>query len=224
MGAFFMTATGTDIGKTYLGCGLIRAWRGQGLKVAAFKPMLSGFDPAQVADSDAGQLLAALGQPVSLRSLDAISPWRYAAPLSPDAAAAKEGKHVEYDAVLAASRRFIEGAEDVALIEGAGGVMAPLSEDRTMLDWMADLKLPAILVTGSYLGTLSHTLTALEVLAARRVPVALVVMNETAGSTVPLAENAAALARRWPAAPVRALPRSASPQAMAAIAELLLAG
>ncbi|HEU4824889.1 MAG TPA: dethiobiotin synthase [Dongiaceae bacterium] len=224
MRAFFMTATGTDIGKTYVGCGLIRAWRAQGLRVGAFKPVLSGFDPAHVAESDAGQLLSALGQPVSPQALDAISPWRYAAALSPDAAAAKEGKRVEYDAVLAASRRFLDGAQDVALIEGAGGVMAPLSDDRTMLDWMADLNLPAILVTGSYLGTLSHTLTALSVLAARRVPVALVVMNETEGSTVPLAENAAALARRFPAAPVRALPRDASPQAMAAIAGFLSAG
>ncbi|HET6158886.1 MAG TPA: dethiobiotin synthase [Dongiaceae bacterium] len=224
MRAFFMTATGTDIGKTYLACGLIRAWRGQGLRVSAFKPVLSGFDPAKAADSDAGQLLSALDQPISPQALDAISPWRYAAPLSPDAAAAKEGKRVKYDAVLAASRRFLDSPHDLALIEGAGGVMAPLSDDRTMLDWMADLNVLAILVTGSYLGTLSHTLTALEVLAARRVPVALVVMNETPGSTVPLAENAAALARRWPAAPLRALPRSASPQAMAAIAEFLMAG
>jgi dethiobiotin synthetase len=224
MRAFFVTATGTDIGKTYLGCGLIRGWRGRGLKVGAFKPVLSGFDPANVEASDAGQLLAALGQPVSPQTLDAISPWRYAAALSPDAAAAKEGKRVDYEAVLAASRRFLAGKHDVALIEGAGGVMAPLSDDRTMLDWMADLKLPAILVTGSYLGTLSHTLTALEVLAARRVPVALVVMNESTGSTVSPADNAVALARRVPAAPVRLLSRNASPQAMAAIAELLLAG
>lgn len=221
MRAFFMTATGTDIGKTYLACCLIRAWRGQGLKVDAFKPVLSGFDAAKAAESDAGQLLSALGRPVTAESLDAISPWRYAAPLAPDAAAAKEGKRVEYEAVLAASQRFLQAGHDAALIEGAGGVMAPLSDDRTMLDWIADLRLPAILVAGSYLGTLSHTLTALEVLAARRVPVALVVMNETPGSTVPLAENAAALARRWPAAPVRALPRNASPQAVAAIAESL---
>jgi dethiobiotin synthetase len=224
MRAFFVTATGTDIGKTYLGCGLIRAWRARGLKVGAFKPVLSGFDPAQAAESDAGQLLAALGQPVSPQTLNVISPWRYAAALSPDAAAAKEGKRVDHEAVLAASRRFLDGKHDVALIEGAGGVMAPLSDDRTMLDWMADLKLPAILVTGSYLGTVSHTLTALEVLAARRVPVALVVMNESTGSTVPPADNAAALARRVPAAPVRLLSRNASPQAMAAIAALLLAG
>lgn len=224
MRAFFVTATGTDIGKTYLGCGLIRAWRAQGLKVGAFKPVLSGFDPAQAAESDAGRLLAALNQAISPQALDAISPWRYAAALSPDAAAAKEGKRVEYDAVLAASRRFVQGPHEMALIEGAGGVMAPLSDDRTMLDWMADLNLPAIVVVGSYLGTLSHTLTALEVLAARRVPVALVVMNETAGSTVPLAENATALARRVPALAVRMLSRNASPQAMAAIAGFLSAG
>jgi dethiobiotin synthetase len=224
MRAFFMTGTGTDIGKTYLGCGLIRAWRGRGLKVDAFKPVLSGFDPVRVGESDAGQLLAALDQPVSPQTLDAISPWRYTAALSPDAAAAKEGKRVDYNAVLTASCAFLQGTHDVALIEGAGGVMAPLSDDRTMLDWMADLRLPAILVTGSYLGTLSHTLTALEVLQARRVPVALVVMNETTGSTVPLADNVAALSRRWPAAPLCALPRNASAQAMAAMAELLLAG
>src|SRR5690349_6256587 len=129
MRSFFMTATGTDIGKTYLACGLIRAWRGQGLKVGAFKPVLSGFDPARVAESDAGQLLAALGRPVSRQTLEEISPWRYAAPLSPDAAAAKEGKHVDYEAALGASRRFLDARHDVALIEGAGGVMAPLSDD-----------------------------------------------------------------------------------------------
>src|SRR5262245_16381605 len=119
MRAFFMTATGTDVGKTYLACGLIRAWRGQGLKVDAFKPMLSGFDPAQAAESDAGQLLSALGRPITAGSLDAISPWRYAAALAPDAAAAKEGKRVDYEAVLAASRRFLLADHDAALIEGA---------------------------------------------------------------------------------------------------------
>jgi len=223
MRTFFMTATGTDIGKTYVGCGLIRAWRQSGHSVGAFKPVLSGFDPAQVAESDAGQLLAALGTPVSQKALDAIAPTRYAAPLSPDVAAAKEGKNVDYDAVLAACRRFVNSSNDIGLIEGAGGAMSPLSDDHTMLDLAADLGLPAVLVVGSYLGTISHALTALEALAARRVPIALVVMNETAGSTVALAENALALSRRWPA-PVRAVPRDASPQAIAAIAELLLAG
>jgi dethiobiotin synthetase len=224
MRAFFVTATGTDIGKTYLGCGLIRAWRARGLQVGAFKPVLSGFDPAKTTESDAGQLLAALDQPVSPQSLDAMSPWRYAAPMSPDAAAAKEGKRVDYPAVLGACRRFLRGNHDVALIEGAGGVMSPLSEDRTMLDWMADLRMPVIVVAGSYLGTISHSLTALSVLETRRVPVRLVVMNESDGGTVSLAENALALTRRWASAPVYFLPRGASAQATAVIADTLLAG
>jgi dethiobiotin synthetase len=223
MRAFFVTATGTEIGKTYVGCGLIRAWRGQGLKVGAFKPVLSGFDPAMPEISDAGQLLTALGQPIAPQSLDAVSPWRYAAALSPDAAAAKEGKRVDYPAVLGASRRFLRSEHDVALIEGAGGVMSPLSEDRTMLDWMADLRIPVILVAGSYLGTISHCLTALSVLEARRIPVRLVVMNETEGSPVSLAENALALTRRWATAPVYFLPRDASAQATGAIADTLSA-
>jgi dethiobiotin synthetase len=224
MRAFFITGTGTDIGKTYLGCGLIRAWRAQGLKVGAFKPVMSGFDPAKAEESDAGQLLGALDQPVSPQSLDAISPWRYAAALSPDAAAAKEGKRVDHPAVLTACRRFLRGNHDVALIEGAGGVMSPLSEDRTMLDWMADLRMPVILVAGSYLGTISHSLTALSVLEARRVPVRLVVISETEGGTVPLAESALTLTRRWAAAPVYFLPRGASAQATGIIADTLLAG
>lgn len=224
MRGFFITATGTDIGKTYVACGLIRAWRGQGLRVDAFKPVLSGFDADKAAESDAGQLLAALDRPISPQSLDAISPWRYAAPLSPDAAAAKEGKRVDYEAVRAACRRFLRGDHDVALIEGAGGVMSPLSEDRTILDWMADLRLPVILVTGSYLGTISHSLTALSALQTRRVAVRLVVMSETEGGTVPLAENVFALTRRWAAAPVYFLPRGASAQATGLIADTLLAG
>ena len=224
MRAFFVTATGTDIGKTYLACGLIRAWRKQGLKVSAFKPVLSGFDPAKAADSDAGQLLDALGQPLSPQSLNAVTPWRYAAALSPDAAAAKEGKRVDYAAVLAACRRFLRGDHDVALIEGAGGVMSPLSEDRTMLDWMADLRLPAILVAGSYLGTISHSLTALSALEGRRVSVRLVAMSETEGGAVPLAENALALTRRWASAPVYFVPRGDSAQAIGLIADSLLAG
>lgn len=224
MTAFFVTSTGTDIGKTYVGCGLLSHWRAKGHRVAAFKPLLSGFNPAQLAESDAGRLLTALGRPVDAEGLDQISPWRYTAAISADAAAAKEGKQVEYQAVLAASRAFLQGEHDVALIEGAGGIMAPLSDDRTMLDFAMDLQIPSILVVGSYLGTLSHSLTALSIMEAKNVPVALIVMNETAGSTVPLVDNALALARRWPATPVRALPRDASPQAIAAIAEFLYSG
>lgn len=224
MQSFFITGTGTDVGKTFLSCALIRHWREQGLSVDAFRAVITGFDPARPAENDAGLLLAALGQKVDAAGLDRICPWRYRATLAPNVAAEKEGDLIDYRDVVSLSRSFLRTDHDVALIEGLGGVMAPLTEDRTMLDWIVDVRLPAVLVTGSYLGTLSHSLTALQVLADRGVKTRLIVMSETPGSVVPLAENAVSLARHWPAAPVRALPRDPSPQAIAAIADELLSG
>ncbi len=222
MPRFFVTGTHIDVGKTFLSCALLRHWRGMGRKVDAFRAVVTGYDPTRPAESDAGLLLRALGQPVDAAGLDRICPWRYRAAMAPDVAAEKEGDLIDYRDVVGRSRAFLRDAADVALIEGLGGVMAPLTADRTMLDWIADLRLPAILVTGSYLGTLSHSLTALQVMADRGIPVRLIVMCETPGSRVPLGENAISLARRWRAAPVRALPRDPPPQAIAAIAEELL--
>jgi dethiobiotin synthetase len=224
MQSFFVTGTHVDVGKTYLSCALIRHWRAMGRKVDAFRAVVTGYDPAHPEQSDAGALLEALGQKVDIPNLDRICPWRYRAMMAPDVAAAKEGDVIDYRDVVRRSRDFLGSVTDIGLIEGLGGVMAPFTEDRTMLDWIVDARLPAILVTGSYLGTLSHSLTALQVLADRGVTVRLIVMCETPGSPVPLGENAIALARRWRAAPVRALPRNPSPQAVAVIAEELLSG
>ena len=81
------------------------------------------------------------------------------------------------------------------LIEGVGGVMVPLDEHRTILDVMMALRLPLILVAGSYLGTISHTLTALDSLFRRDMNVLAIIVNETPGSTVPLDDTVAAIAR-----------------------------
>lgn len=208
MSTLFVTATGTDIGKTYVSAALIRQLRARGRSVEALKPVLSGYDPAASAGSDAAVLLDALGEPVTAETLDAITPWRYRAPLSPDMAAAQEGTTLPYEAVVAHCRARMARARDILLIEGVGGVMVPLAGRLTVLDWLVALQCPALLVTGSYLGTLSHTLTALLALESRGVPLAGIIVNETAGATVGLAETAAALAR-FTTAPIRIVPRAA---------------
>ena len=96
MSAYFVSATGTDIGKTFVARGLIRALRARGRNVAALKPVVSGFEPSEAAGSDSGLLLAALGRPVTLDAISEISPWRFAAPLAPDMAAAREGRAPEW--------------------------------------------------------------------------------------------------------------------------------
>lgn len=184
MSAFFITATGTEIGKTFVASGLIRHWRAAGRTVDARKPVATGFDPAAAGTSDAGLLLVALGKAVTPAEIDRISPWRFAAPLSPDMAARRENRSIEFDALVTFSRNAIAGAKDLLLIEGIGGVMVPLTETHTVLDWIAALNIPLVLVAGSYLGSLSHTLTCLDVLARRGLAVKAVVVNETPGSAV----------------------------------------
>ena len=208
MPAFFVTATGTDIGKTFVTAGLIKILRQRGQTVAALKPVASGYDPATAAASDAGQLLAALGTAVNDDTIAAISPWRFAAPLSPDMAAAREGRALDYAALVAFTKVAIENTASILFVEGIGGVMVPLDRKHTTLDWMSEMKLPLILVTGTYLGTISHTLTAVEAVTRRGLRLAALVVNETPGSAVDHFETAQNLAARINA-PVVTLPRDA---------------
>jgi dethiobiotin synthetase len=195
MSAIFVTATGTDVGKTFVTAGLIRHLRRSKRAVDALKPVVSGFDEAAPSGSDPAMLLAALGRPAVEAEIAGISPWRFRASLSPDMAAATEDRRVDFDALVDFCRREIAAARGVLFIEGVGGVMVPLDDRHTVLDWMAALRVPVILVTGSYLGTISHTLTALDVLARRNLAVSAVVVSETQGSTVPVEDTLAAIAR-----------------------------
>ncbi len=168
MSAIFITGTGTDVGKTYVAASLIRHLRQMGRLVDAIKPVVSGYDPAQPAASDPGVLLEALGLPVTEQEIDRISPWRFRAALSPDLAAEREGRRIDVDTVIKFCQTAIEQRRDILLIEGVGGIMVPLDGERTILDVMMALRLPLILVAGSYLGTISHTLTALDALLPAR--------------------------------------------------------
>jgi dethiobiotin synthetase len=203
--AIFITATGTDVGETFVVASLIRHLRQLGHAVDAIKPIVSGYDPAQAAASEPGMLITALGLPFSPESIDRISPWRFRAAVSPDIAAQIEGRSIDVDGVVAYCKAAIEQRRDILLIEGVGGIMVPLDEHRTILDVMMALRLPLILVTGSYRGTISHTLTALDSLFRRDMSVLATIVSETPGSTVALDDVVASIARFTE--PVIGLPR-----------------
>lgn len=199
----FVTATGTEIGKTFVTALLARQLRAAGRAPLAIKPVMSGYTPDEAGESDAGRLLAALGRPVTPETVAEISPWRFAAPLSPDMAAAREGRAIDFDALVAFCRR--QGGAPL-LVEGVGGAMVPLDARRTVMDWMAALKAPALVVAGSYLGTISHTLTTLAAMQAHGVRVAGLAISESADSPVPPRETAETLAR-FTDLPIRIVPR-----------------
>ena len=209
MTTVFVTSSGTDIGKTFVTLRLIAELKAAGRHVRALKPVASGFDAAQPEDSDTGELLRALELEPTAANLDAVSPWRFAAPLSPDMAAARERRTIPF-AALVAHCRAADRSGHVTLIEGIGGVMVPLDDEHTVLDWIAALEVPALLVVGSYLGTLSHSLTAAAALHTRGVPIAGIVVSESEEQPVPAAETAATLARFTAPMPIQVLPRVGS--------------
>jgi len=182
--ALFVAGAHTDVGKTHVACALIRAARARGIACDAFKPVMSGFVPEDAAASDAGRLLAALGRPLS--ELDAISPLRFSAPLAPPMAARREGLRLTLSDLTARCRAWLASSPGgLRLLEGAGGLMSPIAEDGLSLDLPAALGLSSILVGGGYLGAVSHTLTALEVMRAWGLPVLALVASEAADPDAP---------------------------------------
>jgi dethiobiotin synthetase len=223
--AVFVTATGTDVGKTFVARGMIAQLRARGRAVAALKPVITGYDPRTAHASDTGRLLAALGETLTPDHIAAVSPWRFRDPVSPDLAAAREGRHLDFAALGAFCRTAIARPRDALIIEGIGGIMVPLDARHTVLDWMVEIDLPLILVAGSYVGTLSHTLAALDVLDRNDLKVAAVVVSENPGSAASLGDTVAAIRRFATGIEVMALPRL--PEAlldhpvMAALADLM---
>jgi len=207
MTAYFVTSTGTDIGKTFVTAGLIRTLKQAGQPVSALKPLVSGYDSSVVETSDPAVLLRALGQPVSADAIAAIAPFRFRAPLSPDIAAAREGRSIDFDELVGFSRNAVAAETGILFIEGVGGIMVPVDAQRTVLDWMAALGLPVILVVGGYLGTISHTLTALDVLRKRDLRIACIVVSEKDNDTVPLEDTVDSIGRFAAGVDVVGLPR-----------------
>ena len=206
MTAVFVTSSGTDVGKTFVTIKLIEELQARGRRVQALKPVASGFDAAQPQSSDTALLLRAQGLEVTSENLDAVSPWRFAAPLSPDMAAARERREIPFEALVAHCRAAAE-RDGITLIEGIGGVMVPLDTRHTVLDWIAALGAPTLLVVGSYLGTLSHSLTAAAALRERGIALLGIVVSESLEQPVPAEETAATLARFVADTLVRVLPR-----------------
>lgn len=211
MRTVFVTSSGTGIGKTFVTVRLIRALQARQVPVRALKPLITDWLDENAAESDTGLILSALGEAVTPETVARISPWRYAAALAPDMAAARQGCAVPYAEVLAfCAQARAAGPEDgILIVEGAGGVLVPVDGTHTMRDMMTALEAAPLLVVGSYLGTISHTLTALESLQSRGLPPLAIAVSESPDTEIPLEETCAAIARHAGNTPVIAVPRGA---------------
>lgn len=210
MTVLFVTGTGTGVGKTYCTVELVRAARARGIGVNALKPVISGYDPAAARGSDTAQLLGAVGLALGDESADRVSPWRFREPLSPDMAARREGRAIPFAGLVDFCRASAAAGARLTVVEGVGGVMVPLDDRHTVLDWIAELGWPVLLVAGSYLGTLSHTLTAAAALRERGCAIRAAVVCESAEQPAAPEETAAVLARFLAPLPIKVVPRNAT--------------
>jgi len=206
---FFITSTGTGVGKTFLSCALIEAARARNLRCHAVKPVISGFTPEAVMDSDTGRIMQSLGLSHDEANLNSISPWRYKAALSPDLAAKREGDTIGFDDLTEFCLQSASRPLDLFLIEGVGGVMVPLDNKHTVADWMHALGIPAIVVVGTYLGAISHALTTMSALYSHHIPIKAVVVNESLNSTVSVADTIDSLKNFIKQIPIMPLYRNA---------------
>lgn len=207
MSGLFITGAGTEIGKTFITCALAHQLQRQGRAVQVLKPIITGYDPDRPQDSDSGKLLEALRVPPTDENVAEISPWRYETPVAPSMAARIEERAIDLGEVVQFCRAALDDRETFTLIEGVGGVMAPITETSTVVDWMMELDCPALLVGGNYLGAISHALTAAAVLVERKVNLIGVVVSESENSTVPLKETTHAIGQLLPGQHVFGVPR-----------------
>ena len=178
MSGIFITGTDTGVGKTFVGCGLVAALRARGKSVGVMKPAETGCEErdGRLHADDASRLLRFSGADLSP---ELVCPYRFAEPLAPAAAARRAGVRIEKAKIIECYRR-IAPRHDVTVVEGAGGLMVPLADGYTFADLARDLALPLLVVVGSKLGAINHTLLTLHCAKSLGLPLLGYVLNQTA--------------------------------------------
>lgn len=189
-----MLGTGTGVGKTFVAAHLAQTWAAEG-PVAYRKPFQTGVDRPDHPEADASALA---GPGITAESFALLK-----APLSPLAAARREGRNLDLEAAAAWCRRPVEGR---VLLEGVGGLLVPLAPKVHFLAWATELQIPCVLVALGGLGTLNHTLLSAEALMLRGWRLETVLLNPGAdGTPHETAEENAELLREFLPVPVRVL-------------------
>lgn len=174
MSRLAVVGTGTGVGKTVVTAGLVGRLRRDGVDARAVKPAQTGYPP----DDDAAFVRDACGDAAAATCLRYLEE-----PLAPAVAADRAGVDMEFDALRRSADDELSRAE-VGIVEGVGGLRVPLAGGDDVVDLVAALDCPAVVVARSGLGTLNHTALTVEALERRGVPVCGVVLNDYAGASV----------------------------------------
>ncbi|MFN0051666.1 MAG: dethiobiotin synthase [Planctomycetales bacterium] len=172
----FVTGTDTGVGKTWVTAGIVKCLRARGMSVGAYKPVASGSVPGPHGPEweDVERLAEAVDRAFPS---EMVCPQRFQAPLAPPAAAEREGKVVDA-ARLQSGAAWWSGRVEALIVEGVGGLLAPLAIGVNVADLAVELGFPLLVVARRSLGTLNHTLLTLEGARSRGLQVAGIVLNQ----------------------------------------------
>lgn len=190
----FISGIGTDIGKSWATGWLASEFMREGKSVITQKFIQTGNR-----DMSEDILLHRRIMGIPLQNPDMLHitcPIVFSYPASPHYAARLDGKEVD-TAIIAESTRALTRQYDVVLIEGAGGLMVPISDDRLTIDYISERQLPVALVTNGRLGSISDTLLALEAIERRGLELYAVIYNPHFDSDADLAADARLYMRRY---------------------------
>lgn len=173
----FITGCDTGVGKTAVAAAIARELLTVGVRVGVYKPVASGchVSGGQLVSDDAVALWEAAGRP---GTLDEVCPQKFAAPLAPHLAARAEGKQVDAERLHSGAEVWFDRC-DLLLIEGAGGLMSPVTDDEYVADLALDFGYPLVVVVPNQLGCIHNALATLIVAATFQggLPVAGLVVN-----------------------------------------------
>jgi dethiobiotin synthetase len=172
MRGLLVTATDTGVGKTILSASLLAAMTAAGERVSAYKPVVSGLDEPPGAWPADHELL---GTAAGMMPED-VAPLRYGPAVSPHLAAELAGERIDPAQLLIAARSAA-ARESTLIVEGVGGLLAPLAEDYTVRDFAVALELPLLIAARPGLGTINHTLLTLDGARAAELDVLAVVLT-----------------------------------------------
>jgi dethiobiotin synthetase len=200
-----VVGTETGVGKTWVTCALARALVEAGQRVVAAKPIQVGWDETSGSGDDGLLLAEATGQVAPRHAL-----LRLAEHAAPAVAAERSGAEVDFED-LVTRMRSLAAPGVMLLVEGAGGLLSPLTWSDNHLDLAHSLDARVLLVASDRRGVINHTLLALRVLAAEKIPLVGVVLNQPAPPDPDLGSNAPALVRLVENVPVVTLPHLDDP-------------
>ena len=184
----FLTATGTELGKTYISGLLLKAMREAGKNIGYFKAALSGTDENGETDLAYAVRLANSAAGGKLPPVDAVCPYIYKTAVSPHLAGKLENNPVSMDVVLKEYSALSKKC-DYVLTEGSGGAVCPVIDDGSKITMLTDVvaavfmpvRPRAVIVAGCYLGTINATLMTVEHLRGKGFGIEGVIFNRYKG-------------------------------------------